>query len=472
MRTKVFLYTMLILLLVIGSIYLFYSSQIKSAVTVTQQRQTAEVFAPLLAQLYGKTDAEIIAFAEEFHRNNASFHFCFETEDGTVLFQTDGFVMPAEMENFPNRTIRFTEMLQTVGNTMLTAGDAGEGRVVFLTRSESGLRLYVASTFSGTAVYSEILERAVWVFGFVFLASLLAAFVFARQMVKPIAKASGDIRAMSLLLPVDPPRERRDEIGRLSRDVYAMYDRLKSTIRQLETEVDHVRQMEENQRHFFSAASHELKTPIAAVGAILEGMLGGVVTAEEQPHYLREGMKLVQTQNKLVSEILELVKLDGAMPAPERASVRLRSCVDDALAPLSSLIESRDQRWTVDVDDRIDCEVNIGLFSRVLSNIFVNAAQNSPDGSEIRMHAEEESGPVRLTVWNGGTTIPADLLPKLFEPFYRADEARTSGEGRSGLGLAIVKKALDLMEIDFSVRNEDGGVLFQMEIPKGEITCT
>jgi len=270
---------------------------------------------------------------------------------------------------------------------------------------------------------------------------------------------------MSLLLPVDPPKERGDEIGQLSKDVYAMYGRLKSTISQLETEIDRVKLMEENQRYFFSAASHELKTPITAVGGIFEGMLGEVITREEYPAYFREGIKLVKEQTKLVSEILELVKLNGELPSCEKKPLNLWRCLKSVLEPLLPLFESKDQILSVDIADDITCELNGRLFSKVLSNVLLNAVQNSPDGAEIRIIAEEKPGLVRLTVWNGDTKIPENIISKIYEPFYRADEARTTGEGRSGLGLTIVKKALDLLGITFEINNADGGVSFQMNIP-------
>jgi two-component system sensor histidine kinase VanS len=434
-------------------------------VTVTQQRQTAEVFAPLLEQLRGKTDEEIVAFAEEFKGKNSSFNFCFITDDGEVLFQTDGIAAPDDINSFQNGYVRFSENTFAGDNYFIALRNSDEDRILFLARGESGLRLYVASTFSGTSVYTEILGKAVWVFGLVFLVSLFAAFLFARKIAEPIKKVSSDTHAMSLLMPVEPPKDRKDEIGQLSKDVYAMYSRLKTTIRQLETEVEHVKQMEENQRYFFSAASHELKTPIAAVGAILEGMINDVIVLEEYPSYLREGMKLVNEQNKLVSEILELVKLNGEIPTHDKEPINLRQCVEAVLEPLSPLIESKGQVVDLDIGDGMICELNGGLFSKALSNVLLNAAQNSPGNSKIRINAKEGLNRIYLNIWNSDAEIPKEILPKLCEPFYRADEARTSGEGRNGLGLAIVKKALDLMGVDFAIGNEDGGVLFQMEIP-------
>jgi len=106
------------------------------------------------------------------------------------------------------------------------------------------------------------------------------------------------------------------------------------------------------------------------------------------------------------------------------------------------------------------------MFSKVLSNVLSNATQNSPTDAQIRIAAKyERGGTVCLTIWNEGAKIPKNIISNIYEPFYRTDEARTAGEGRSGLGLTIVKKALDLMGIAFEIKNADGGVLFQMNIP-------
>jgi len=461
---KVFLYTVLILLFIIGGIFLFFSNQIKSTITLTQQQQLSETFTLFREQIHGKTTEEIITIAEDFHRWNASFEFCLISEKDEILFQTDGFVSHVGIIETPNGIVRYesnpneddnlsTQIIMSAHQTMFTIG------------MENGVRLIVAGSPSESSMYTEILERAVWVFGLITFISLLAAFIFARRIANPIQKVSSDTKKMSLLLPVDPPKERGDEIGQLSKDVYAMYGRLKSTIQQLETEIDCVKLMEENQRYFFSAASHELKTPITAVGGIFEGMLNDVITRDEYPAYLREGIKIVKEQSKLVSEILELVKLSGELPSCEKEPINLRRSLDSVLEQFSFLIELKEQSLTIDVADDITCELNDRLFSKAISNIFLNAIQNSPDCAEIRVAAEEKPGIVRLIIRNEGAKIPECIISKIYEPFYRADEARTTGEGRSGLGLTIVKKALDLMGVVFEITNADDGVLFLMDIP-------
>ncbi|MCL2402274.1 MAG: hypothetical protein FWC90_06485, partial [Oscillospiraceae bacterium] len=280
---KVFLYTMLILLFVIGGMFLLFSNQIQSTIALTQQQQFSETLMGFVEQTQGETTDEIIALTEDFHRWNTSLELRLLSEDGEILFQTDGFA-----NNISNIGIieisGGTEIPN--GTVEIISGDTNDlpvQRFQIMRQSaflplENGLHLQVNGSLSGVSIYREILGGAAWVFGLITLVSLLAAFFFARRIAKPIQKVSADTHMMSLLLPVDPPKKRSDEIGQLSKDVYAMYSRLKSTVYQLETEIARVKQMEENQRYFFSAASHELKTPITAVGGIFEGMLNDVIT--------------------------------------------------------------------------------------------------------------------------------------------------------------------------------------------------
>ena len=458
---KVFLYTMAILLFVIGSMFFIFSSQIQSTIALTQQQQFSETLARLVAQTRGETPEGITALVEDFHRWNASFELSLSGQGGTVLFQTDGFGSNAGINELPNGAVHIVS-----GETReLSAQRVYLSQQIAFLPLENGLHLRAYGSNSGASIYREIVGGAVWIFGIITLVSLLAAFLFARLIARPIQRVSADTHMMSRLMPVDPPMARSDEIGQLSVDVYDMYNRLKSTIHQLETEIERVKQMEESRRYFFSAASHELKTPITAVGGIFEGMLSDVITPEEYPVYLREGIKLVNEQSKLVSEILELVKLGGELPTLEKEPINLRRCLDGVISQLSGYIESKGQQLAVHVEASITCELDDRLFSKVLSNVLLNAAQNSPEFAEIRVAAHEKPGGVCLTVWNGCAEIPANIISNVYEPFYRADQARTSCEGRSGLGLAIVKKALDLMGVGFEIRNADGGVLFAMDIP-------
>jgi two-component system sensor histidine kinase VanS len=112
------------------------------------------------------------------------------------------------------------------------------------------------------------------------------------------------------------------------------------------------------------------------------------------------------------------------------------------------------------------------MLQKALSNVILNALQNTADGGEVRIWSEpgdvccRES--YRLCVLSAGTKIDAAILPKLFDPFYRADRARSKKDGRSGLGLAIVQKTLEAMSIAFALENTADGVLFWMNLPRAQ----
>jgi two-component system sensor histidine kinase VanS len=99
--------------------------------------------------------------------------------------------------------------------------------------------------------------------------------------------------------------------------------------------------------------------------------------------------------------------------------------------------------------------------------VILNAVQNAPSDAEIRIWSEHAHENCRLCVLNTNTHIDEDMLPKLFDPFYRVDKARTRRDQRSGLGLTIVQNSLKAMNTDFSLENTAEGVLFWMDLPKG-----
>lgn len=450
---KVFFYTVLISVTVIGIAAIFFQAQIASVFETTQNQQLTNVFQPLLDQISGKPDNEKIKIAEKFHEKNASFEFSIVGKDGSVLYKTENFTFSPRSDTLKPGKILITR------NLLL------KNQFHYTVHSSDDIKLFMKGVVSGTKVYNDAIYKTAMALLILLIASIFGAAMFAGWIAKPIKKIAGDTKRMSALEFVPAPVARRDEIGQLAGDVYRMYEKLKLTIRQLEKEIEHEKEMEENQRYFFSAASHELKTPIAATSALLEGMLENVIEVSEYPKYLRECLKMMNEQNKLISEILEIVQLSNDRISCEKETGNLKKILLDTLPAYQTLAESKGQNVLVDIPDDLFCTLDIKLFCRVLSNIIMNAIQNTPEQGEIRIFTEEKEGNViRLYILNRNAEIAGEILPKLFEPFYREDKAR-SRQGRSGLGLTIVKKALDLMKISFSLENTKEGVLFWMDLP-------
>jgi len=254
-----------------------------------------------------------------------------------------------------------------------------------------------------------------------------------------------------------------------------MYAKLKDTIIELGEENTRRKEMEESQRYFFSAASHELKTPIAAARVMMEGMMADIGDYINHPKYLNECIKLMDEQSKTIYEILDIVNLDGHFE-PQPQNVDINEIVLEQLHKYKPMSLANGQNVICDIHENVSCYADPRLLKKALSNVLLNAIQNTPQDGKIHIFTEISNEGIqqftentyegiRLCVVNTGH-IDEELLPRLFDPFFRMDKARNRKNGQTGLGLTIVKKTLDLMEMEFGLENTEDSVLFWMALNK------
>lgn len=438
---RIFTYTIIAMVLIVIITAALFSRQFFTLSRAVEREQTVASYQPLVNRVENSDSRNVPEVAGRFYDNNQSFEFCIIDDNGGVIYATPG---ADTSDNF-------------TGDFYYVVHNDSVRNFSIIAQTRPGL----------TAFYKEIIAQALVAFAIMLALCLVCAYIFARQITNPIRQLADDAGKMTRLedVPQSLPK-RRDELGDLAHDIHAMYDKLKDTISQLENEILRVREMEEAQRYFFSAASHELKTPIAATSVLLEGMLANVGEYKDHPKYLRECVRLMDAQSKLVSEILETLNLiDGKIvPAPER--LKLQNVVASLLPTYQTLAETKDQQIHIDISEEAVVFADGNMLKKVLSNVILNAVQNTPPEEEIRIWCEPANDRCRLCVLNTGTHIDERILPKLFDPFYRADKARSRKDNRSGLGLTIVQKTLQAMDADFSLENTDESVLFWIELPK------
>ena len=400
--TKIFAYTMLLLVLMCMAAGALFFRQFLSFYRAEQHRILTASFQPILNAISDKerSPEEIAELARGFANNNQSFRFIIREGDGKVLFSTYNAADLLE-DNFDmGLRLRFTSLPRNPG------GAPGGNTYIF-----NGY-----GSTPGGVDYGNLIQRSLLALLLMLLIAVLGAVLFAKKVTKP-----------------------------------------------LEDEIIRERAMEENQRLFFSAASHELKTPIAAAKALVEGMIAGVGDYTDHPKYLRECLKTLDAQGRLVSEILEIVKFSDADAETAIVAMDLTELGNQVLAEYRPLAEQHD----LSIQGEFPClsvHANRNLLHRVISNVMANAVQNTPSGGMIRIEAEENKH-LRLSILNTGAQIPEEVISRLFEPFYRLDTARTRRDTQSGLGLAIVKKALDRMKFPFAIENTSEGVLFWVDLP-------
>ena len=250
--------------------------------------------------------------------------------------------------------------------------------------------------------------------------------------------------------------------------IYSRYIiKLKESNIELKVEISKQRELEQKQREFFSAASHELKTPLTILKGHLTGMLNKVKGYENREVYMERSLAVVEKMETLVKELLYLSKTDESQKS-EYKMIDLAELLRVQIADVTELLSEKELSLTVDIPDKLLCEVDSAQMERALQNILINAIRYSPNGEEINISLSNEKNTniVFCKIENTGFTIPEEEISHLFEAFYRVDASRNRNTGGTGLGLYIVRKIMDLHHAKYGIKNSDRGVLFWFKMPQ------
>ena len=217
------------------------------------------------------------------------------------------------------------------------------------------------------------------------------------------------------------------------------------------------------ERDLTNAVAHELKSPLAILHSYAEG-LHEDIAPDKRAQYLDVIMEQADQMAALVSALLDLSRMKAGKTAFAPAPVALDQIVASVFRALERPMETAGVALALDL---APCTVSgeEGRLSLVVSNLAANALKHTPTGGEIRVTLEEKGRTALLRVENDGEPIPPEALPRLFEPFYRADAARDRQSGGAGLGLALVKETVTLHGGACGVENLPSGVRFWVELP-------
>ena len=223
----------------------------------------------------------------------------------------------------------------------------------------------------------------------------------------------------------------------------------------------------EQMRHdFLAEVSHELKTPVGAVALLAEAVLD----AADDPHQVRWfGTKILHEATRLgtlVTELIALSRLQSAERLPELSTVDVKDVVDQALTRCRPAIESANTQITVDSPTGLFLIGDAALLVTALSNLIHNAVSYSPPGSPVSVRARPANDLMEIIVTDHGRGIEPEYQQRIFERFFRVDQALSRSTGGTGLGLAIVKRVATNHGGDILLWSKPGtGSTFTLRIP-------
>ncbi len=233
-----------------------------------------------------------------------------------------------------------------------------------------------------------------------------------------------------------PGENETTEVGRLARTLNVMLARIESAFSSRLASERRLRASEARLRRFVADASHELRTPIAAISAYAELFGRGASEQKADLERLMGGIRTETTRMEhLVSDLLLLARLDEGRPM-ERRSVDLVSLCAEAVHTASTV----GPEWpvTFHASQPIEVEGDPISLRQVIDNLLANVRAHTPPGTTVEVSVEPEGDGAMITVVDDGPGMEPDEAAHIFERFYRSDPSRSRANGGAGLGLSIV----------------------------------
>lgn len=223
------------------------------------------------------------------------------------------------------------------------------------------------------------------------------------------------------------------------------------------------RELEAGRRELIAGMSHDLRSPLAGIRALAEGLEDGVIADEAGA--LAQLRNNVDRMARMVDDLLELSRLQERGDR-RHTLVSLEEIVGDVIAEVRPYAASRGVSVKVDIGSRLPVRGDGGDLARAISNLVGNAVQHTHAGSTVLVSGVGNRGAVFLDVADQCGGIPADQLPRVFDVGWRGDPERTpSGDSGAGLGLAIVRSVIEAHGGTVAVANHEDGCRFTISLP-------
>lgn len=224
------------------------------------------------------------------------------------------------------------------------------------------------------------------------------------------------------------------------------------------------RQIEATRRDLVTAVSHDLRTPLASLRAMVEAIDERVVDDPESMHrYAQQMRRSVRQLGAMIDDLFELAQLDAGAIETETRRARLGEVVSSAVATVGLQAEEKGLSLVAELNGADDALCSPRL-ARVIQNLLVNAVRHTPANGSIRIEARLAADALEVAVADTGEGIAPQDLARIFDPFFRADPAR-QGAG-AGLGLALAKRVVEALGGEISAESEPSqGARFAVTLP-------
>ncbi len=249
-----------------------------------------------------------------------------------------------------------------------------------------------------------------------------------------------------------PVPQSGDELERLSLALNRMIERLEAAF--------------QYSRRFLADASHELRTPLTVLRGELESLVQEPQFTEEWRERLGSALEEVERLARIVEGLFAISRLDAGEAAAEWVKFDLAQLATATADQMALLAEDKSIRITCEAAKAVWVEGDRARLKQVIVNLLDNAIKYTPHGGAVSLMVQPKDNKALVEVADNGMGIPPEALPRVFERFFRVDQARSRDQGGAGLGLSIAKSICTAHQGRIEVSSTPGrGSRFRVELP-------
>ena len=420
-----------------------------------KERQAADNLTALVAELRGKSTEEMRRLSQEFA----------QVKNVNITLTIDG--RDQYFQGFQSINI-VTDSGRSVNTSVVKIADGQtvDPRSVILQQgsvADKQGRAIAVKLLADVAPVTQAKLATLHVLPYTMLGSLLVALVFSyiysRFVTRPIRQMAVVTTTMQRLeKDAHYPVNSHDEIGVLGRNINELYQNLWQTIRSLEHENKRITQLEREKIAFLRAASHELKTPLAALRIMLENMQLNIGEYKNRDQYLAESVAQVDRVAAMVNDVLRSGSVAEQAVRQEKR-LRIDKLLAEVVEDYMLLAKTRGMTFTVNTEPTT-IRANRDMMRHVISNLVSNAVRHGDAGSVIKITCDQNE----LAIENACQPLTKQQLQHVFDPFYRSPGATEQHGDSSGIGLYTVKMLLDTKGLNYEFAPIEQGMRFIVKL--------